>query len=354
MRSFGKKAAYAGRHRKGILAMILLFCLVSALSGCNRQTTALTNKEALAITDICGVAASDFTDISRETLTKELAAKFPAVAKVYRREDLYAFIVKPIAYNGPVTIALVIDGQRSRTIGLRIVEHSETPHYVRDMDNRWFIDRFADKSSLEYLRIARLAAQTERDIVAITGATVTTEGVINGVNAAFGVFLESILGQTADPVAYMVRFDPGEGDGPVETESLAIRAYGIVLAEVSLEDIRDLPSVRRTMSIHSSAGTTQHSFRGTLLSNVLELVDPGLMDEYSWVLAVGADDYMSGINMDEVRAENNVFIMYEDNDQPLQKRTGEPGAMRVVVINDIFGQRFTNYMLEIVLENEVP
>jgi len=36
--------------------------------------------------------------------------------------------------------------------------------------------------------------------------------------------------------------------------------------------------------------------------------------------------------------------MYEDN--------GEPGALRIVVLNDVFGQRFTNYLLEIVLENE--
>jgi len=151
----------------------------------------------------------------------------------------------------------------------------------------------------------------------------------------------------------MVRFEPGLGDGPVESENLAIRAYGTVLAEISLDDIKELPSVRRTMSIHSTAGVTQHNFRGTLLSNVLEFVDNDLMDQYGWVLAIGVDDYTSGINMDEVRAENNVFIMYEDNDQPLMKRNGEPGAMRIVVFNDVFGQRFTNYLLEIVLENEV-
>ena len=106
------------------------------------------------------------------------------------------------------------------------------------------------------------------------------------------------------------------------------------------------------MSIHSTVGVTQHSFRGTLLSNVLDIVDPGLKEQYRWVLAVGVDDFTSGISMEEVRAENNVFIMYEDNDQPLLKRTGEPGAMRIVVISDIFGQRFTNFLLEIVLESE--
>jgi len=36
----------------------------------------------------------------------------------------------------------------------------------------------------------------------------------------------------------------------------------------------------------------------------------------------------------------------------LLRRNGEPGAMRIVVIDDFFGQRFTNYLLEIVLEKD--
>ena len=312
----------------------------------------LTGAESAAITAICGVSAEDFSDVSREVLTKEIAAKFPAAAKVYRHDELYAFIMKPIAYNGPVTLVLIIDGGQGVSLGMRIVEHKETPHYVRDMESAWFMDRFAGKSVSDYLTLVRLYARAEHEIVAITGATVTTEGVINGVNAAFGVYQESILGWTAEAVPYMVRFEPDRGEGPMETESLAIRAYGVILAEVSLEEIRALPSVKRTMSIHSTAGVTQHSFRGALLSNVLDLVDPELTERYQWVLAVGVDDYISGISMEEVKAENSVFVMYEDKDQPLMKRDGAPGAMRIVVISDIFGQRFTNYMLEIVLESE--
>ena len=337
-----------------ITATLLMICIAATLFGCNRQSTALTNAEAAAIKEISGIEAANYNDVTRDVLTKELAERFPAASKVYRHDALYAFIIKPVAYNGPIALALVIDSARGESVGLRIVEHVETPHYVRDMESMWFVDRFAGKSAQEYLKLARLKAKADNEIVAITGATISTEGVINGVNAAFGVYQETVLGLSAASVPYMVRFEPGEGDGPVETGSLAMRAYGVVLAEVSLDEIRALPSVKRTMSIHSTAGITQHSFRGTLLSNVLELADPELTEQYEWILAVGVDDYISGISMDEVRAENSVFIMYEDNDQPLQKRNGEPGAMRVVVINDIFGQRFTNYMLEIVLENEVP
>jgi len=337
---------------KSIVITALLVSIVATAAGCSRQSTALTDAEAAAISAISGMDATGFTDVSSGVLTKDTAKKFPAVTKVYKQNDYYAFIVKPVAYNGPVTLALVIDGNSGESLGVRIVEHYETQHYVRDMESAWFMDRFAGKSVNEYLTLARLHARAENEIVAITGATVTTEGVINGVNAAFGVYQEYALGLTAENVPYMVRFEPGQGDGPVETESLAIRAYGVVLAEVSLEDIRALPSVKRTMSIHSTAGVTQHSFRGTLLSNVLQLADPELMDMYQWILAVGVDDYISGVSMDEVRAENGVFVMYYDNEQPLLKRDGKPGAMRIVVINDVFGQRFTNHLLEIVLESE--
>jgi len=125
----------------------------------------------------------------------------------------------------------------------------------------------------------------------------------------------------------------------------------VVLGEVTLDQIREMPSVKRTMTIRSaSEGTTAHSFRGTLLSNVLAAVDPDILNEYEWVQPIGVDDYMSKISMEEVLAENNVYVMYEDNGKPLETKKGKPGAMRVVVLDDIFGQRFTNYLIEIVLE----
>jgi len=344
------------KKRKWILAAIAVIICVAAvfIYYHNRPDTALTEAEGKAITEICAVDFRDFSDISADVLTKERGRKFPAVAKVYKSGSLYAFITKPVAYNGPVTLAVVIDGNIGESVGMRIVKHTETPHYVRDMESSWFTERFAGKSVLEYLKIVRLKPRGEQDIAAITGATVTTEGIINGVNAVFGVYQEYVLGEIAADVPYMVRFEPGEGDGPLETGSIALRAYGVVLAEVSLEEIRALPSVKRTMSIHSTAGVTRHEFRGTLLSNVLNLIDPGLTEEYGWILAVGVDDYISGIAMDEVIAENNVYIMYEDNGEPLPKKNNEPGGLRVVVLNDVFGQRFTNYLLEIVLENEEP
>ena len=334
-------------------AALLLVASLLGVGGCGQKTPPLSADDAAVLASIAGLPPEDFRDISAEALPKERTDKFPAVTAVARSESgIYGFICVPIAYNGPVKLALVIDGESGLSIGMHIIKHEETEHYVRDMTSDWFITRFANKSAAHYLEPARLEAHNEWDIVAITGATVSTEGVINGVNAAFGVFREYVWQEEAPAVPYMVRFEPGTGEGPTETGRLAVRAYGVVLGEISLDQIRGLPSVRRTMSIHSSAGVTQHSFRGALLSDVLDLLDPALKERYRWLRTVGVDEYMSDINMEEVRAENNVFLMYEDNGEPLLMKNGEPGSMRVVVLDDMFGQRFTNYLLEIVLEDE--
>ncbi len=334
----------------GLLLAVLLAAAVVA--GCGEKSGP-TEAELAALNEIFGQSymARDLAIQTGDIMNKERQNKFAAVKKVFTTPSGdYALISKPIAYNGPVTLAVGIDREAGAILGMRIVEHMETEHYVRDMTSKWFTGRFRGKSTAACLELVRLAAARDNEIVAITGATVTTEAIVNGVNACVGVFRESALGEDAAAVPYMVKFEKEAGEGPFETGALAIRSYGVVLGEVTLAEIKEMPSVRRTMAIHSTAGTTNHSFRGTLLANVIAAVDPGLLTIHGWVQPVGVDDYMSHIAMEEVLAENAVYVMYEDNGAPLMTKNGEPGAMRVVVLDDVFGQRFTNYMIEIVLE----
>lgn len=333
--------------------IVLMIALLSFfLAGCG-EPAAPTQAEQKAFNEILKqqYSGQDFKVVTKEVMTGERTEKFKAIKKVFTTpQGDYAFISKPVGYNGPLTLAVVIDRETGTTVGMKIVEHMETEHYVRDMNNSWFTERFAGKKTDRYLQLVHLEAVYDNQIIIITGATVTTEGIANGVNACMGLFNEAVLGEKAPAVPYMVKFEKEAGDGPQETGTLAIRAYGAVLGEVNLEQIKAMPSVTRTMSIHSTAGTSRHQFKGTLLANVIAAVDPQLLEKYQTAQPVGVDDYLSNISMDEVRAENAVYLMYEDNHQPLLTKTGQPGAMRAVVLDDVFGQRFTNYMIEIVLE----
>ena len=329
-------------------ASIICLTVIMAIifSGCGRHSTTLTAAEGAAITAVSGVNYRYFEDITQELMTEERRENFRAVTKVYKMDNLYAFIVNPIAYNGPITIALVINSDTDENIGIYIVDHIETPGYVRDMENPWFTGRFANKSARYFLRLSRVRAHSDRDIVAITGATVTTEGVINGVNAAFGVYKEHVLGQPAEPVPYMVRFEPGQG--PQDTGRVILRAYGEILAEISLDEISQLPVAEQNITVHTTEGVNQNVYRGAFLSDVIALVDYRLIGDHNWILSVGVDSHISDIPM--AYADSRVFIMYEVNGGPLPKTTGEPGALRLMVVSDVFGRRFTHNLLEVVLE----
>lgn len=137
---------------------------------------------------------------------------------------------------------------------------------------------------------------------------------------------------------------------PTENGAITVTDGTTVLGTVSLEEIKEMPSVKRRVAVNSTSGNSVHDFRGTLMSNVLNSVNPHIVEEFSSVLPVGSDAYMSGISMDEVTAENRVYIMYEDNGEPIERRDGSQGGMRVVVVGDVFGQRFTNYLSELRLQ----
>ena len=196
---------------------ILIACILFLLcfNGCSNQDTTLSKEEFGAVQILLGndITSESLANITSEALTEERKEKFPSVKKVYQTPgNDFIFISQPVAYNGPITLAVAIDGQTSNTIGIQIVKHHETDHYVRDMQNNWFTDRFRSKPVGQYLDVVHLEAQKENEIIIITGATVTTQGIVNGVNAALGVYQEYVLGQTAQPVELMV-----EGfEGPEE------------------------------------------------------------------------------------------------------------------------------------------
>lgn len=333
------------------LAPAILIGLCLLLCACQAK---LTEEEQAALTQLLpGETLTDITD-DLFSANGEWREKFKAVDRVFRTEDGdWAVLAKPIGYNGPITLALTVDHETAASSGMVIVAHNETRHYVRGLEEDWFTSRFTEKKAGEALRVVKLEAQTPADVVAITGATVTTQAVVNGVNAALALYAEAVLGREQAAVPYTVDFQAEQGDGPEENGKLAVRAYGTVLGEISLDEIKELPSVERALTIHSTAGTTEHRFTGTLLYNVLQAVDPTLTEEYDLLMTVGVDEYCSGIEMREVLKENAVYLVYADQGQPLPRKGGSPGGMRVIILDDFYGQRFTNYLLEVDLEKDV-
>lgn len=131
---------------------------------------------------------------------------------------------------------------------------------------------------------------------------------------------------------------------------LRIKADNVVIGEITVEEIEKLPVVNKKMVINSTSGLTKHKFTCTPLLEVFNHIDPQIVKEYKRVITKGVDNYTSGVDMEEVLQKNNVLLVYEDNGMPLKSKTGSQGTMRIVIVNDLYGQRFTNYLVELQLE----
>ncbi|MEN6347878.1 MAG: FMN-binding protein [Syntrophomonas sp.] len=141
-------------------------------------------------------------------LPDKTARKFPAVNKMFKvaadKEKSYALTVSPVGYRAPINLMVVIDAKKNEVMGIKVIQHNETSGYGNSLTETWFVNRFKGKAVDKYLQRVVLEAKDDNDIIQITGATVSTQAVINGVNSAMGIYRETVLGEKAEPVPLKV------------------------------------------------------------------------------------------------------------------------------------------------------
>ncbi|RBP70073.1 electron transport complex protein RnfG [Alkalibaculum bacchi] len=101
----------------------------------------------------------------------------------------YTFKVLPKGYGGEMNILVGISIEGEIT-GLKVVGHSETPGLGAKATEKSFQDQFAGMSTSTPLTVIKSGTAGDSEVQAITGSTITTQAVTDGVNAALEVFNE--------------------------------------------------------------------------------------------------------------------------------------------------------------------
>jgi len=91
-----------------------------------------------------------------------------------------AFESSAQGYHGPIGVMVGMDVAKKALSGISIVSHSETPGLGARIIEPDFTDSFKGKSMDEELGVG--------DISALSGATLSTKGVVGAVNKARGLF----------------------------------------------------------------------------------------------------------------------------------------------------------------------
>lgn len=101
----------------------------------------------------------------------------------------YTFKSLPKGYGGAVTVltGITVDGLVS---GMRIVSHSETPGLGAKSTDPAFMSQYEGLTAAEPVTVIKSGTAQGNQVNAITGSTITTQAVTDGVNASLKLFGE--------------------------------------------------------------------------------------------------------------------------------------------------------------------
>jgi len=104
-----------------------------------------------------------------------------------KESGTYTDILQKISikgYKDKIIMFLRIDMINNIISDLDIVEENETSNYGGHITEDWFEKRFIGKNTDLKLKLVKMSAEKPEEVVAVTGATISSQAVIMGVNKA--------------------------------------------------------------------------------------------------------------------------------------------------------------------------
>ena len=139
-------------------------------------------------------SAQDFEEVKD---VKTDNSKGVEVSEIYEAKDAsgntvgYTLKVLPSGYGGTIELMVGIDSAKGQVSGINVVSNSETAGLGAKSTDPEFSDQYKGKP-LEELSVLKNGTPGDTEIKAISGATITSTAVTNGVDVAIEVYNNSL------------------------------------------------------------------------------------------------------------------------------------------------------------------
>lgn len=256
-----------------------------------------------------------------------ISMNMPAVRRAYEVDGVMkAFVVNCVGYIGPIEILAAIDEENNQLIGIEILSHTETPRYAEYIDEDWFINRFTNIKTDKYLNLVVLNKENPEDIVQVTGATVSSQAVINAVNAAIGAFQYKVHNKEMDMVLDVVPQEMWQQD----TNSFAIN-WDDGSIRIDTDKIKEYEQIEMDVVLINTTGTkTEMNVKGPTIRDILKTEGLDLND-FEGIGISGRDGYYTMVDREKLEA-GEVILVWEVDGKPLGE---EEKPMRVAIPKEL-------------------
>ncbi|HHV46907.1 MAG TPA: RnfABCDGE type electron transport complex subunit G [Tissierellia bacterium] len=172
------------------LILLIITAVAAAVLGVSNAITAeriaeldkITNNQAMQ--EVLGDAES--FKLLDESKLKEVQSASSNIVEVNEGYDassnLVGYTIKAYTtgYGGRIDfmLGISVDGQIT---GIKVISHSETPGLGANAEKSYFTDSFKGKSASQELTYSK-SPKADNEVQAITSATKTTKGIVEGVN----------------------------------------------------------------------------------------------------------------------------------------------------------------------------
>lgn len=128
---------------------------------------------------------------------EEIKLKDEVVYKLFDEQDNsvgYAFLAQGQGYQGKIKILAVVDSSLEKLEGIEVVESVETPGLGARITEALFREQFKKLTVIPKIEYVKEEVEKDNQIMAITGATVTSGAVINILNKRIEELREELKG----------------------------------------------------------------------------------------------------------------------------------------------------------------
>ncbi len=253
---------------------------------------------------------------------------FPAIEKVYSiNGSPSAFITSGTGYVGTIRTLVVIDSEGKKTAGIKILEQGDTPDYADHIKESWFTDRFKNMGLLEYLRLVVLEPEESNDVVQVTGASISSQAVINNVNSAIGAWNYLKEGVKKESVENSISQEMWEKD----ENSFSICWSEDKSIRVNMEDLSNYEQVTVDTILQKTTGVKiEINASGPLIKDILEKNGVDIRD-YEAIGVTGRDNYYTMISKDIIEKRDIILGIEFDGEEILR----EEKPVRIVIPDEM-------------------
>jgi electron transport complex protein RnfG len=133
----------------------------------------------------------------------EYRDEYPNVIEVYQGksgDDTVGYVFKVVSkgYGDDVELFVGIDAKENKVENVSIISHNETPGLGAKAAEPAFLSQYTGKSADSPLAVVRGNPTQDTQVEAITGATITSKAVTQGVNSAVEFYSQVLKDGGAD------------------------------------------------------------------------------------------------------------------------------------------------------------